>query len=153
MEKKLRLVRSGIGISGKHVVVVGRSNIVGKPIAVMLMQKKEGADATVTVCHSRTKNISDYTRQADILIAAIGKPYFIKADMVKDGVVVIDVGSNRVDDKSSPKGFRFVGDVDFEAVSKKAYAITPVPRGVGPMTITMLMSNVVKAAKLSAGIG
>lgn len=132
--------------SGKHVVVLGRSNIVGKPIANMLMQKADGANATITVCHSRTQNLTDITRQADILIAAIGRATFVTADMVNDGVVVIDVGINRLDDGS------LVGDVDFDPVSEKASAITPVPGGVGPMTIAMLMWNTVKAAKLQAGI-
>lgn len=132
--------------SGKHVVVLGRSNIVGKPIANMLMQKADGANATITVCHSRTQNLTEITRQADILIAAIGRATFVTADMVNDGVVVIDVGINRLDDGS------LVGDVDFDPVSEKASAITPVPGGVGPMTIAMLMWNTVKAAKLQAGI-
>lgn len=146
------LVRSGVELRGKHVVVVGRSNIVGKPVAMILLQKKDGADATVTVCHSRTKEIASITRQADILIAAIGKANYIKADMVKEGAVVIDVGVNRVEDAASPKGYKLVGDVDFENVSKKVSAISPVPGGVGPMTIAMLMSNVIRAAKLSLGI-
>jgi len=141
------LVRSGNSPEGKHVVVVGRSNIVGKPVAAILMQKAKGANATVTVCHSGTQNLVSITRQADILVAAMGRPAFIKADMVKDGVVVIDVGSNRVDDPSTKHGYRLVGDVDFEAVSRKAKAITPVPGGVGPMTIAMLMSNTVAAAE------
>lgn len=143
------LVRSGIETSGKHVVVVGRSNIVGKPMAALMVQKAKGADATVTVVHSRTKDLPDLTRQADILIVAIGKPRFITADMVKEGVVVIDVGTNRVDDLSSPKGSRLVGDVDFQGVSGKASKITPVPGGVGPMTICMLMANTVAAAENS----
>ncbi|MPN28497.1 Bifunctional protein FolD protein [bioreactor metagenome] len=143
------LVRSGIETSGKHVVVVGRSNIVGKPMAALMVQKAKGADATVTVVHSRTKDLPDLTRQADILIVAIGKPRFITADMVKEGVVVIDVGTNRVDDPSSPKGSRLVGDVDFQGVSGKASKITPVPGGVGPMTICMLMANTVAAAENS----
>lgn len=142
------LMRSGNDPAGKHVVVLGRSNIVGKPVACILIQKAKGADATVTVCHSRTKNLPEITRQADILIAAIGQPNYVKADMVKDGVVVIDVGVNRIDDPSTKSGTRLVGDVDFEAVSKKAKAITPVPGGVGPMTITMLMKNTVQAAKI-----
>lgn len=143
------LVRSGIETSGKHVVVVGRSNIVGKPMAALMVQKAKGADATVTVVHSRTKDLPDLTRQADILIVAIGKPRFITADMVKEGVVVVDVGTNRVDDPSSPKGSRLVGDVDFQGVSGKASKITPVPGGVGPMTICMLMANTVAAAENS----
>ena len=142
------LLRYGYNPAGKHVVIVGRSNIVGKPLAAMLMQKAEGANATVTVCHSRTKRLSAITRQADILIAAIGVPQFVTARMVKDGVVVIDVGMNRIPDKTKKSGTRLVGDVDFPGVSKKARAITPVPGGVGPMTITMLMKNTVKAARL-----
>ena len=143
------LERSGIDPSGKHAVIVGRSNIVGKPLANLLMQKKHGANATVTICHSRTPDVSVFTRQADILIAAIGVPGYIKADMVKPGAVIIDVGINSVDDPSRKRGYRLVGDVDFEAVKEVASAITPVPKGVGPMTIAMLMSNVVKAAEKS----
>ncbi|MCL2785609.1 MAG: bifunctional 5,10-methylene-tetrahydrofolate dehydrogenase/5,10-methylene-tetrahydrofolate cyclohydrolase [Methanomassiliicoccaceae archaeon] len=143
------LIRSGVDISGKHVVVVGRSNIVGKPIAAMLVQKGAGADATVTVVHSRTKNLGELTKLADILIVAMGKARFITADMVKDGAVVIDVGTNRIDDPSSEKGSRLVGDVDFDNVKEKTAAITPVPGGVGPMTICMLMANTVMAAELS----
>jgi len=135
------LKRYKIETSGKHVVVVGRSNIVGKPVANMLLQKKDGANAIVTVCHSASKNIMHFTKDADILIAAIGKANFIKADMVKDGAVVIDVGINRVEDSSSSKGYRLVGDVDFENVSKKVSFITPVPGGIGPMTIAMLLQN------------
>ena len=142
------LIRSGNDPAGKHVVVLGRSNIVGKPVACILIQKAKGADATVTICHSRTKNLADMTRQADILIAAIGSPQFVKADMVKEGVVVIDVGVNRINDPTAKGGARLVGDVDFEAVKEKAKAITPVPGGVGPMTITMLMQNTVHAAKV-----
>ena len=130
-----------IETSGKHVVVVGRSNIVGKPIANMLLQKKENANAIVTVCHSAAEDISVYTKQADILIAAVGRANFITADMVKENVVIIDVGINRVDDAAAKRGYRLVGDVDFEAVSKKASFITPVPGGVGPMTIAMLLYN------------
>ncbi|MDR3205612.1 MAG: bifunctional methylenetetrahydrofolate dehydrogenase/methenyltetrahydrofolate cyclohydrolase FolD [Candidatus Methanoplasma sp.] len=146
------LIRSGIDTSGRHVVVVGRSNIVGKPMAAMMLQKGKGADSTVTVVHSRTKDLPSATRQADILIVAIGKPKFITADMVKDGAVVIDVGTNRVDDPSSPKGSRLVGDVDFDAVREKASAISPVPGGVGPMTICMLMANTVAAAEMAAEV-
>ncbi|UCE81508.1 MAG: bifunctional 5,10-methylene-tetrahydrofolate dehydrogenase/5,10-methylene-tetrahydrofolate cyclohydrolase [Methanobacteriota archaeon] len=142
------LVRSGNDPKGKHVVVLGRSNIVGKPIANILVQKASGADATVTVCHSRTKNLPALSKQADILIAAMGVPKFVKADMVGDGVVVIDVGVNRIDDPTTKSGKRLVGDVDFETVKEKAKAITPVPGGVGPMTITMLMKNTVRAAKV-----
>ena len=142
------LIRYKIETKGKHVVVVGRSNIVGKPIANIMLQKAEGANSIVTIVHSAAKDISYYTKQADILIAAIGKPEMIKADMVKDGAAVIDVGINRIDDPSKPKGYRIVGDVDFENVSKKASFITPVPGGVGPMTIAMLLSNTFKAYKL-----
>jgi methylenetetrahydrofolate dehydrogenase (NADP+)/methenyltetrahydrofolate cyclohydrolase len=145
------LLRSGNDPKGKHVVVVGRSNIVGKPVTAILMQKKPGADATVTVCHSSTKNLADITRQADILIAAIGRPKMITADMVSNGVVVIDVGVNRIEDKSTKSGFRLVGDVDFDAVKEKASAITPVPGGVGPMTITMLLMNTIESAKRTIG--
>jgi methylenetetrahydrofolate dehydrogenase (NADP+)/methenyltetrahydrofolate cyclohydrolase len=143
------LIRSGVEMSGKHVVIVGRSNIVGKPMAAMLMQKGKGADSTVTVVHSRTKDIASFTRDADILIVAIGKPMFITADMVKEGAVVIDVGTNRIDDTTHPKGSRLVGDVDFDKVKEKTSAITPVPGGVGPMSICMLMENAVRAAEIS----
>ena len=145
------LIRSGVETKGKHVVVVGRSNIVGKPMAAMMVQKGAGADSTVTVVHSRTQDLPSVTRQADILIVAIGKPRFITADMVKEGAVVIDVGTNRVDDPTHPKGSRLVGDVDFEPVSQRASAISPVPGGVGPMTICMLMANAVKAAERAGG--
>jgi methylenetetrahydrofolate dehydrogenase (NADP+)/methenyltetrahydrofolate cyclohydrolase len=144
------LAYSGVKTSGAHVVVVGRSNIVGKPVANMLVQKAENADATVTICHSRTRDLPAVTRQADILIAAIGQPEFVTAEMVKPGAVVIDVGVNRVEDPSSPKGFRWVGDVRFEEVAAKASAISPVPGGVGPMTITMLLYNTVESAKRHA---
>ena len=143
------LIRSNVETAGKHAVIVGRSNIVGKPMAAMLMQKGAGADATVTVVHSRTKDLGMHTRNADILIVAIGKAKFITKDMVKEGAVVIDVGTNRIDDPASEKGSRLVGDVDFDNVKEKASAITPVPGGVGPMTICMLMSNAVKAAERS----
>jgi methylenetetrahydrofolate dehydrogenase (NADP+)/methenyltetrahydrofolate cyclohydrolase len=136
------LLRNGIAPEGKHVVIVGRSNIVGKPLAVMLMQKAAGANATVTVCHSRSRNLPDITRQADILIVAIGQAHFLKADMVKPGAAVVDVGINRQADG------KVVGDVDFAAVEKVAGAITPVPGGVGPMTIAMLLHNTLAAAKL-----
>lgn len=145
------LKRYNIDTQGKHVVVVGRSNIVGKPIANLLLQKNKFANSVVTVCHSAAKDLSIFTRQADILIAAIGKAEMIKADMVKDGVVVIDVGINRVEDSSSTKGYKIVGDVAFEEVSKKSSFITPVPGGVGPMTIAMLLSNTFKAYKLYGG--
>jgi methylenetetrahydrofolate dehydrogenase (NADP+)/methenyltetrahydrofolate cyclohydrolase len=137
----------GIEVAGKHVVIVGRSNIVGKPMAAILMQK--GVDATVTVCHSRTSNLRELTSQADVLISGIGKAGSITADMVKEGAVVVDAGSNRIDDPAAPRGYRFVGDVDFEAVREKASGITPVPGGVGPMTIIMLMHNTVLAAERS----
>ena len=142
------LMRSGNDPKGKHVVVLGRSNIVGKPITNILLQKAAGADATVTICHSRTQDLPSYTKQADIVIAAMGVPNFLKADMVREGVVVIDVGVNRIEDPNAKSGRRLVGDVDFEQVKEKAKAITPVPGGVGPMTITMLMKNTVKASKI-----
>ncbi len=145
------LLRSGVQIEGAEVVVVGRSNIVGKPIANILLQKKEGANATVTVCHTRTRDMSFHTKRADILIVAAGKPKGITADMVKEGVVVIDVGVNRIGKTAEGKAI-LAGDVDFDTVKEKAKAITPVPGGVGPMTITMLMLNTVKAAKLAAGL-
>ena len=141
------LIRSKIETAGKHVVIVGRSNIVGKPLAAMLMQRGSGADSTVTVVHSMTKRLKEITSQADILVAAVGKPRFITADMVKEGAVVIDVGTNEIEDPTSPKGKRLVGDVDTEGVMAKASRITPVPGGVGPMTICMLMSNAVTAAE------
>jgi methylenetetrahydrofolate dehydrogenase (NADP+)/methenyltetrahydrofolate cyclohydrolase len=141
------LARSGVEISGSHVVVVGRSNIVGKPVANMLLQKKENANATVTICHTGTKDMASFTRQADILIVAAGWPNTITADMVKEGAAVIDVGVNRVEDASRKNGYRLVGDVDFEGVKQRASVITPVPGGVGPMTITMLMVNTVESAK------
>lgn len=146
------LIRSGYDPGGKHVVICGRSNIVGKPLAAILMQKKKGANATVTVCHTGTKDLPSFSRQADIVIAAMGSPKAITADMVRDGAVVIDVGVNRVEDKTREKGFRLVGDADFEAIKEKAEAITPVPGGVGPMTVTMLLMNTVEAAEIKAGI-
>jgi len=145
------LLRSGHSPEGKHVVIVGRSNIVGKPLAALLMQKKPGANATVTVCHSGTAELPEQTRSADILVAAMGVPRFIKREMVRPGAVVIDVGVNRVDDPSAKRGYRLVGDVDFDEVSEVAAAITPVPGGVGPMTIAMLMRNTVLAARRAAG--
>lgn len=145
------LIRYNIETKGKHVVVLGRSNIVGKPIANIMLQKKEHANSIVTICHSAAKNIRDYTLQADILIAAIGSPEFVKADMVKEGVVVIDVGINRIDDASKPKGYRLVGDVDYANVSKKSSYITPVPGGVGPMTRAMLLQNTFKAYQKYGG--
>ena len=143
------LLRNGHDPAGANVVVCGRSDIVGKPMALLLMQRADGANATVTVCHTRTKNLAEITRQADILVAAIGRPSAITADMVKEGAVVIDVGINRVDDASQKRGYRLEGDVDFDAVSKKASAITPVPGGVGPMTIAMLLVNTLTATRLS----
>jgi methylenetetrahydrofolate dehydrogenase (NADP+)/methenyltetrahydrofolate cyclohydrolase len=143
------LLRSEIEIAGKHVVIVGRSNIVGKPMAAMLVQKGLGADATVTVVHSKTKKIEEYTKTADILIVAVGQANFITKKMVKKGAVVIDVGTNRIPDPSCENGVRLVGDVDFENVKEITSAITPVPGGVGPMTICMLMANTIKAAELT----
>ena len=137
--------KSGIDPAGKHAVIIGRSNIVGKPMASLLVQKAAGANATVTICHSRSQNLKELVAQADIVVAAIGIPNFVKADMVKEGAVVLDVGINRVPDSSKKSGFRLVGDVDFEAVSPKASWITPVPGGVGPMTIGMLMKNTIVA--------
>ena len=142
------LMRSGIETAGKHVVVVGRSNIVGKPVANMLLQKKEGANATVTLCHTGTTDLGSFSRQADILIAASGWPNTVTTDMVKPGAVVIDVGVNRVEDASKKNGYRLVGDVDFDGVSTVASHITPVPGGVGPMTITMLLYNTVLSAEI-----
>jgi len=141
------LIRSGREWEGKDVVIVGRSNIVGKPLAALLMQRARGANATVTLCHTGTRNLSLHTRRADIVVVAIGKPLFLKADMVREGAVVIDVGINRVEDKGSKRGYTLVGDVDFAEVSRKAGAITPVPGGVGPMTIAMLLSNTLEAAR------
>jgi methylenetetrahydrofolate dehydrogenase (NADP+)/methenyltetrahydrofolate cyclohydrolase len=141
------LVESGIEISGAHVVVLGRSMIVGKPLALLLMRKGRGGDATVTVAHSRSRHLSEITRSADILIAAIGQPEFVRGEHVRDGAVVIDVGINRVDDATKERGYRLVGDVAFGEVSEKSSAITPVPGGVGPMTIAMLMANTVKACR------
>jgi methylenetetrahydrofolate dehydrogenase (NADP+) / methenyltetrahydrofolate cyclohydrolase len=140
------LIESKINIDGAHVVVLGRSMIVGKPLALLLMQKNQKANATVTVVHSRSRNLAEITRSADILIAAIGRAEFVKADHIREGAVVIDVGINRVEDAATERGYRLAGDVAFDEVSKKASAMTPVPGGVGPMTIAMLMSNTVKAA-------
>ena len=146
------LIRSGHPPDGKHVVICGRSNLVGRPLAAVLIQKKAGANATVTLCHTGTKDLAYHSRQADILVAAMGRAKAIKADMVREGTVVIDVGINRVEDASRKTGYRLVGDVDFEAVAEKAAAITPVPGGVGPMTVAMLLTNTVKAAEaLTAG--
>jgi len=141
------LLRTGVETKGAHAVIVGRSNIVGRPMAALLLQDAPGGNATVTVCHSRTRNIEQHTRQADILIVAIGKPEFVTGSMVKPGAVVIDVGVNRVDDPSRKQGYRLVGDVQFEEAKQVASAITPVPGGVGPMTITMLLYNTVQAAR------
>jgi methylenetetrahydrofolate dehydrogenase (NADP+)/methenyltetrahydrofolate cyclohydrolase len=145
------LIRSGVDPAGQHVVIVGRSNIVGRPMASLLLHKGKGGNATVTVCHSRTRDLPTITRQADILIAAIGQPEFVKGDWIRPGAVVVDVGVNRVDDPTTKKGYRLVGDVDFEAAQRVASAITPVPGGVGPMTITMLLYNTVQAARQWAG--
>jgi methylenetetrahydrofolate dehydrogenase (NADP+)/methenyltetrahydrofolate cyclohydrolase len=145
------LLDYGIETAGKNAVVVGRSMIVGKPMALLLMKRGPGGDATVTVAHSRTKNLAAVTRAADIVVAAIGRPHFLGSDHIREGAVVIDVGINRIDDPSNPKGYRLVGDVDYDAVADRCAAITPVPGGVGPMTIAMLMSNCVTAAeRLSA---
>lgn len=141
------LTRNGIATSGKRVVVIGRSNIVGKPLAAMLMQKGDRANATVTVCHSATPDLASVTRQADILVAALGRPGFVTADMVADGATVIDVGTTRVPDTSRKNGFRLCGDVEFDTVAPKCSFITPVPGGVGPMTICMLMKNTLLAAE------
>ena len=141
------IIRSGIGTEGKHVVVLGRSNIVGKPIANLLMQRASDANSTVTVCHTRTRDLPNLTRQADIIIAAIGRARYLTADMVSDGVAVIDVGINRIDAPERRRGYRLVGDVDYDAVREKASAITPVPGGVGPMTIAMLLNNTLKSAR------
>lgn len=146
------LLRHGYQLEGRHVVICGRSNIVGKPLAALLMQKAPGANATVTVCHTGTRDLAAITRQADILVAAMGRPGAITADMVREGAVVVDVGVNRVPDPAAERGYRVVGDVDFQAVAEKAEAITPVPGGVGPMTIAMLLVNTLNAARLSVGL-
>lgn len=145
------LKRSGVQTSGAEVVIIGRSNIVGKPIANLMLQKREAGNSTVTLCHTRTKNMAEHTKRADIIIAAVGVPKMVTAEMVKDGVVVIDVGVNRVGKTADGKAI-LAGDVDFEGVKEKASFITPVPGGVGPMTITMLMKNTVQAAKQAAGL-
>lgn len=144
------LARSDVDLRGKHVVVVGRSLIVGKPIALLALQKKAGANGTVTVCHSATQDLPAITRLADVLIAAIGRPRFVTKDMVKPGAVVIDVGINRIPDKTRKSGSRLVGDVDFDAVAPLTSKITPVPGGVGPMTVAMLMKNTIKAHRLNS---
>ncbi len=146
------LIESGIEIAGAHVVVLGRSMIVGKPLALLLMQKASGANATVTVVHSRSRNLAEITRSADILIAAIGQAQFVRQEHVREGAVVIDVGINRVDDATGQRGYRLVGDVAFDEVAPKTAMITPVPGGVGPMTIAMLMANTVKACRATAGV-
>ena len=146
------LVRSGVDTKGKDAVIVGRSNIVGKPMAALLVQDAPGGNCTVTVCHSRTADLASHTRRADILVAAIGRPEMITGDMIKPGAVVIDVGINRVDDPSAAKGYRIVGDVHFASARAVASLITPVPGGVGPMTIAMLMKNTVRAAAQIAGV-
>ena len=145
------LARSGVDLKGKHVVVLGRSLIVGKPVALLALQKKAGANGTVTICHSATSNLPGITRQADVLIAAIGRAEFVTADMVKPGVVIIDVGINRVPDPTKKTGYRLTGDVHVPTVSPLASKITPVPGGVGPMTVAMLMKNTVKAYRLHTG--
>ncbi len=141
------LLRSGYPPAGKHVVIVGRSPLVGRPLSILLSQKGAGGDATVTLCHSATPDLGTFTRQADILVVAVGRPRTVTADVVREGTVVIDVGVNRVDDPSHPKGYRLVGDTDFGALREKAAAITPVPGGVGPMTVTMLLVNTVAACE------
>jgi methylenetetrahydrofolate dehydrogenase (NADP+)/methenyltetrahydrofolate cyclohydrolase len=149
---QMMLLRSGIEVAGKHVVVVGRSSLVGRPVANILAQKAKGANATVTMCHTGTRDLGAFTRMADILIVAAGSPGAITADMVREGAVVIDVGVQRVDDPSRKRGWRLVGDVDFDSVKEKASAITPVPGGVGPMTITMLLYNTILSAKRKHGL-
>ncbi len=145
------LLRNGIDTAGANAVVLGRSVIVGKPMALLLSQKGKGGDATVTMCHSRSRDLASHTRRADIVIAAMGVAKFVKGDMVKDGAVVVDVGINRVEDASTPKGYRLVGDVDFNAVAPRTSFITPVPGGVGPMTVAMLMSNTLAAFRMRTG--
>jgi methylenetetrahydrofolate dehydrogenase (NADP+)/methenyltetrahydrofolate cyclohydrolase len=142
------LQRNGVATAGANVVVLGRSVIVGKPMALLLSMKGAGADATVTMCHSRTRDVAEHTRRADIVIAAMGVPRYLQGDMVKEGAVVVDVGINRVDDAAAPKGYQLVGDVDFDAVAPRTSFITPVPGGVGPMTVAMLMSNTLSAFQL-----
>ena len=146
------LIRSGVETSGRHAVVIGRSNIVGKPVAHLLMRKARGGNATVTVCHTGTKDLAAYTRQADILVVAAGRPHTVTGDMIKPGAAVIDVGVNRVADPKAKTGYRLVGDVEFDSARKVAGLITPVPGGVGPMTITMLLHNTLLAAQRAAGL-
>lgn len=146
------LSRSGVDVAGQHVVVVGRSTLVGRPVANILTQKRAGANATVTVCHTGTRDLGTYTRQADVLIVAAGRPNTVTAEMVREGAVVIDVGVNRVADTSKKHGYRLVGDVDFESVKERVSAITPVPGGVGPMTITMLLYNTIWSSKRQRGL-
>jgi methylenetetrahydrofolate dehydrogenase (NADP+)/methenyltetrahydrofolate cyclohydrolase len=146
------LMREGFDPAGQHVVIVGRSNIVGMPLAIMLAQKKQGANATVTLCHTGTKDLGYFTRQADIVVVASGRANTLTAEMVREGCVVIDVGVNRIEDPTAAKGYRLVGDVDFAHVEKKALAITPVPGGVGPMTIAMLLQNTIQAAETFSSI-
>ncbi|MCX6357244.1 MAG: bifunctional 5,10-methylenetetrahydrofolate dehydrogenase/5,10-methenyltetrahydrofolate cyclohydrolase, partial [Candidatus Aureabacteria bacterium] len=141
------LIRAGGSWEGMDVAIVGRSAIVGRPLAAMLMQRRAGMNATVTLCHTGTRDLKAHTQRADIVVAAIGKPRFLTGDMVREGATVIDVGINRIEDRTAPRGYRIVGDVDYESVSLKAGAITPVPGGVGPMTIAMLLSNTLKAAR------
>lgn len=145
------LMKAGVETSGKHAVVVGRSNIVGKPVAQLLMRKTEGGNATVTVCHTGTKDLKAFTQQADILVVAAGRPNTVTGDMIKPGAVVIDVGVNRIPDETRPRGYRLAGDVDFESAKESASLITPVPGGVGPMTITMLLYNTLESAQRAAG--
>lgn len=142
---KVLLERTGINVSGRHALIIGRSNLVGKPMASLLIQNAPGANATVTIAHSKSENLKELCKEADILIAAIGRPEFVKADMVKENAVVIDVGINKIDDPTSTKGYKIVGDVDFERVKDKCSFITPVPGGIGPMTIAMLLSNTLKS--------
>jgi methylenetetrahydrofolate dehydrogenase (NADP+) / methenyltetrahydrofolate cyclohydrolase len=146
------LVESGFETTGAHVVIIGRSMLVGKPLGLLLMRKGKGADATVTIAHSRSRNLADISRTADILVAAIGKAEFVRSEYVREGAVIIDVGVNRVDDPTTPKGYRITGDVAFDEIASKARAITPVPGGVGPMTVAMLMANTVTACRNQTGL-
>jgi methylenetetrahydrofolate dehydrogenase (NADP+)/methenyltetrahydrofolate cyclohydrolase len=146
------IAESGMETSGAHVVIIGRSMLVGKPLALLLMRKGKGGDATVTVAHSRSRDLSEITRSADIVVAAIGRPEFVRSEFIREGAVVIDVGINRVEDPARPKGYRLTGDVAFEEVAPKTKAITPVPGGVGPMTVAMLMANTVSACRHQTGL-